>query len=291
MYRSADRRSLTWTIALTAVVMIAEIAGGILSNSLALLADAGHMFTDVLALGLALFAISVASRPAPARVTFGWYRVEILTALANGVLLVLISLGIIYEAYRRFSNPPDVAGPTVIFVALIGLVANLAGLFVLRGASRKCLNVRGAVMHVIGDALSSAAVLVCGAVIIRTGWTRIDPLLSAGIAVVIIIGAVRLMRESVDVLLEASPIGIELRAVTSEIQSIPGVMQVHDLHIWSITSGMTALSGHVVLEETTLSHSDRILNSIKALLKDRYQIHHTTIQIESEAYREIGDVH
>jgi cobalt-zinc-cadmium efflux system protein len=271
--------------------MVAEIAGGILSNSLALLADAGHMFTDVLALGPALFAISVASRPAPARVTFGWYRVEILSALANGVVLVLISLAIIYEAYVRFADPPDVAGPTVIFVALVGLAANLGGLFALRGASRKCLNVRGAVMHVIGDALSSAAVLICGAVIYATGWTRIDPLLSGVIAVVIIVGAVRLVRESVDVLLEAGPIGIELRAVTDEIQSIPGVKQVHDLHIWSITSGMTALSGHVVLEETTLSESDRILNSIKARLRERYEIHHTTIQIESVAYREIGEVH
>lgn len=289
--RTADRASLGWTMVLTLGVMVVEITGGILSNSLALLADAGHMFTDVLALGLAMFAVTFAARAAPDRVSFGYYRIEILSALANGVLLVLISLGIFYESYRRFSEPPEVAGPTVLVVALAGLAANLAGLFILRGASRRCLNVRGAVMHVLGDALSSGAVVVCGAIIIFTGWRRIDPILSVIIGFVIIIGAVRLVRESVDVLLEASPVGIELKAVTSDIKGIPGVRQVHDLHIWSITSGMTALSGHVVLEETTLSHSDRILNSIKALLKERYQIHHTTIQVESEAYREIGEVH
>ena len=289
--RMADRTSLGWTMLLTTIVMVVEIAGGIFSNSLALLADAGHMFTDVLALGLAMFAITFASRTAPDRVSFGYYRLEILSALANGVLLVLISLGIFYESYRRFSDPPDVAGPAVIVVALVGLVSNLTGLFILRGASRRCLNVRGALMHVLGDALSSFAVVLCGAVITFTGWKQIDPILSMMISCVIIAGAVRLVRESVDVLLEAGPAGIELKTVTSDIRGIPGVRQVHDLHIWSITSGMTALSGHVVLEETTLSHSDRILNSIKALLKERYQIDHTTIQIESEAYREIGEVH
>jgi cobalt-zinc-cadmium efflux system protein len=289
--RGADRTSLAWTMVLTIGVMIVEAAGGVLSNSLALLADAGHMFTDVLALGLAMFAITFAARAAPDRVSFGYYRIEILSALANGVLLVLISLGIFYESYQRFWDPPEVSGGTVLIVALIGLVANLAGLHILRGASRRCLNVRGAVMHVLGDALSSGAVVVSGLVILLTGWRRIDSILSVAISFVIIVGAVRLVRESVDVLLEASPSGIELKTVTSDIRGIPGVRQVHDLHIWSITSGMPALSGHVVLDATTLSHSDSILNSIKALLKERYQIHHTTIQIESEAYREIGEVH
>jgi len=289
--RLVTLRSLAWTIALTASVMVIEIAGGIASNSLALLSDAGHMFTDVLALALAMFAVAVAARPAPARVSFGYYRVEILSALANGVVLAVISLGIFYEAYRRFAKPPEVKGPTVVAVALVGLAANLAGLFLLRKASQHCLSVRAAAMHVLGDALSSGAVVLSGAVITLTGWQRLDPILSAGIGVVIVAGAVRLVREAVDVLLEASPAGIELAAVCVDIERIPGVRQVHDLHIWSITSGMTALSGHVILEATTLSHSDRILNSIKALLKDRYQIHHTTIQIESEAYREIGDVH
>jgi len=289
--RLADRTSLGWTMLLTILVMIVEIAGGVVSNSLALLADAGHMFTDVLALGLSMFAITFASRVAPERVSFGYYRLEILSALANGVLLVLISLGIFYESYRRFAHPPDVAGPAVILVALVGLASNLTGLFILRGASRRCLNVRGAVMHVMGDALSSFAVVLCGAVITFTGWQQIDPILSIVISCVIIVGAVRLVRESVDVLLEAGPAGIELSTVHSDIRGIPGVRQVHDLHIWSITSGMTALSGHVVLDATTLSHSDGILNVIKALLKERYQIDHTTIQIESEAYREIGEVH
>ncbi|MBI3447589.1 MAG: cation transporter [Acidobacteria bacterium] len=276
---------------LAAAVMVVEIVGGMLSNSLALLADAGHVFTDVLALGLAMFAVTVAARPATDRATFGYYRVEILSALANGVLLVLISLGIMWEAYRRFSDPPEVAGSTVMGVALLGLAGNLGGLYLLRGASRRSLNVRGALMHVVGDTLSSLAVVICGALIMATGWKRIDAGLSAFIGAVIIIGAFRLVREAVDVLLEAGPAGIELKSVSADIQEIPGVRQVHDLHIWSITSGMHALSGHVVVEETTLLHCDRILNTIKSLLKERYEIHHTTIQIESEAYREIGEVH
>jgi cobalt-zinc-cadmium efflux system protein len=278
-------------MALTATVMVAEFAGGIASNSLALLSDAGHMLTDVLALGLALFALMMAARRAPDRVSYGYYRLEILAALLNGVLLVVISIGILVEAWRRFQNPPVVAGKVVLLVATIGLLANVISLVLLRGASRDCVNVRGAVMHIIGDALSSVGVLGSGLVITFTGWVRIDPLLSAIIGVIIIYGAVRLVRESVDVLLEASPAGIELRCVSDDIQAIPGVRAVHDLHVWSITSGMTALSGHVVLEAATLSHSDRILNSIKELLEARYKIRHTTIQVESEAYREIGEVH
>ena len=289
--RAGDRRSLALTIGLTAAVMVAEIVGGVASNSLSLLSDAGHMFTDVLALLLALFALSMAARPAPSRVSFGWYRVEILTALANGVLLVLISLFILYESWRRFVDPPDVAGPVMLAVAVVGLAANLIGLWLLRRASRRCLNLRGAAMHVLGDALSSGAVVVGGVVITVTGWNRIDPILGMGIGLVVVVGAVRLLRESVDVLLEATPKWIELPAVSVDIKAIPGVRQVHDLHIWSITSDMTALSGHVVLDAETIAHSDRILNTIKALLKDRYRIHHTTIQIESEAYDEIGDVH
>jgi cobalt-zinc-cadmium efflux system protein len=276
---------------LTGVVMVAEIAGGVASNSLALLSDAGHMFTDVLALGLAVFALTMAARPAPARVSYGYYRIEILAALANGVLLALIAAALFYNAYLRFLDPPPVEGPIVLAVAAAGLAANVGGLVILRTASRRCLNVRGAAMHVLGDALSSAAVLVCGAVITTTRWYAVDPLLSAGIGVGIVVGAVRLVREAVDVLLEASPAGIDLGCVRDDIREVRGVLEVHDLHIWSITSGMAALSGHVVLDGAAISRSDETLNAIKTLLRERYRIDHTTIQVESEAYREIGEVH
>jgi cobalt-zinc-cadmium efflux system protein len=289
--RLQDRRGLGWTIALLGFVMLVEIGGSIASNSLALLSDAGHMFTDCLALGLALFAVSMACRPASPRVTYGYYRLEILAALANGVLLALIASFLFYQAYQRFLNPPEVAGEIVLIVALVGLVANVGGLYLLRGAKQGGLNIRGAALHLLSDALSSAAVVIGGAVIALTGWYRIDPILSAGIGLVIVIGAVRLVRESVDILLESTPAGLDLSAVAREILGIDGVAQVHDLHIWSITSGMTALSGHVVLKATTLAHSDEILNSIKAHLRDKYGIGHTTIQVESEEYREIGDVH
>jgi cobalt-zinc-cadmium efflux system protein len=288
--RLADRRRLGWTLVLLAIVMAFEIAGGYYSNSLALLSDAGHMLTDALAIGLAIFAVTMACRPASPRVTYGYYRLEILAALANGILLGLIALWLFYQAYRRFLEPPEVAGGVVMFVAAVGLAANVGGLILLRGGAHRGLNVRGAAMHVLSDALSSAAVVVGGGVIALTGWYRIDPIMSAAIGLVIVIGAFRLVREAVDILLETTPAGIDLVAVSDEICGIDGVQQVHDLHIWSITSGMAALSGHVVLQETTLSRSDRILHAIRALLRERYAIEHTTIQIESERYRETGDV-
>jgi cobalt-zinc-cadmium efflux system protein len=287
----SERRGLAWTAGLMAAFVLVEAAGGFAANSLALLSDAGHMFTDVLSLCLALFAVTMATRPPHPRATFGYYRLEILAALLNGVLLILIAFGLGYEAYVRFLAPPPVAGELVLVVAAAGLAANLAGLAILRRSGRGGLNVRGALMHVLSDTLSSVAVLAGGAVITFTGWYAIDPILSATIAVGIVIGAVRLLREAVDVLLESSPAGLDLSMVRDEVLTISGVRQVHDLHVWSITSGMTALSGHVVLDATTLAHSDSILNSIKTLLKDRYCIEHTTIQVESETYEEVGEVH
>jgi cobalt-zinc-cadmium efflux system protein len=276
---------------LIVVVMLVEIGGSIASNSLALLSDAGHMFTDALALGLAMFAVTMSCRPPSPKVTFGYYRLEILAALANGILLGGIALWLFYEAWQRFVDPPVVAGGLVMMVAAIGLAANLAGLLILRKSARRGLNIRGAAMHVLSDALSSGAVVVGGGVIAYTGWHRIDPILSGGIGLVIVVGAVRLVREAVDILLETTPAGIDLAAVSQDISGIDGVLQVHDLHIWSITSGMNALSGHVVLRQTTLAESDRVLNSIKRTLRARHGIEHTTIQVESEAYEEIGEVH
>lgn len=286
-----EARGLLWTMALALVVMIVEIAGGLLSNSLALLSDAAHMFTDFMALALALFAVTMCGRPASSRASFGYYRLEILAALGNGILLALVAIWLFYEAVQRFVDPPGVSGSVVIAVALIGLLGNMAGLWILRGSSRRNLSIRGAALHVMSDALSSGAVVLSGITIHFTGWYRLDPILSFLIGIVIVISAIRLLREAVDVLLEATPAGIDLAVVESEIRGIDGVLEVHDLHIWSITSGMHALSGHVVLEAKTLDHSDQVLNAIKLRLRARYGIEHTTIQVESESYSEVGEVH
>ena len=278
------------TIVLTAGIMIVEVAGGIWANSLSLLSDAGHMLTDVLALGMALFAVTVSCRPATTSKTYGYHRVEILSALTNGVILVVISLAIFYEAYQRFLHPQEVNGGLVLAVAAIGLIANLTGMWILSKA-RGSLNVRSAWLHVTGDALSSAGVLAGGVVIAATSWYRIDALLSFVIGFVILAGAYNIIRETVDILLEATPKGIRLQEVCRAIESVRGIVGVHDLHVWSITSGLTALSGHVTLDSTTLARSDEALNRIKEMLRERFQIEHTTIQVESETYTEVGEVH
>ncbi len=285
-----ERRSLGMTIGLTATVMIVEAVGGLLANSLALLSDAGHMLTDVLALGMALFAVTVASRPATTRKTYGYYRIEILAAQVNGAILVLIAAVVVYEAYKRFLDPQPVRGALVLGVAAVGLIADLAGVWILTRASRS-LNVRSARLHIAGDALSSAAVLVGGAVITATSWYAIDAILSFVIAGIILVGAYRILRETADILLEGTPRGMELREVFAAIEEVPGILSVHDLHIWCITSGMTALSGHVILDAPALARSDEVLNTIKEMLKRRFRIEHTTIQVESESYSEVGEVH
>ncbi len=284
------RRGLAVTLGLTATVMLVEVAGGIWANSLALLSDAGHMLTDLLALGMALFAVSVASRPATARRTYGYYRVEILAALNNGMILLVICVVLFYEAWQRVAHPEPVNGGLVLVVASVGLVANLAGMAILSARSGS-LNIRAARLHLIGDALSSAGVLAAGGIISLTGWYRVDALMSFAIGVVIMMSAFRLVRETTDILLESTPHGIEPSRVCEAIQAVPGVREVHDLHIWSITSGMTALSGHVKVAPGCLAASDEALNRIKETLRDRFSIEHTTIQLESETYDEVGEVH
>ena len=284
------RLGLTLAIALTAMVMLAEIAGGIWAHSLALLSDAGHMLADLLSLGMALFAVTVAARPATTRKTYGYYRVEILSALINGVVLVAMALTIFYEGYRRFNNPVPVAGGVVLIVAIAGLIANLAGIWLLT-RPRDNVNIRCARMHMAGDALSSCGVIVGGLVITFTSWYTIDSLISAGIGVMILIGAYRIIRETVDILLESTPMGIEPDKVAQAISDLAGVKSVHDLHIWSITSGMPALSGHVILDGPAHARSDDILNHIKEMLRGEFGIEHTTIQVESESYAEVGKIH
>ena len=270
--------------------MLVEVAGGLWANSLSLLSDAGHMLSDLLSLGMALFAVSVAARPATARKTYGYYRVEILSALTNGVILVAMALAIFYEGYVRLLRPePVLAGP-VLLIAGVGLLANLAGYRLLSRSSGN-VNVRCARMHMAADALSSCGVLAGGLIIMLTSWYTVDPLISFGIGVAILVGAYRIIRETVDILLESTPIGIEQDNVARAISDLGGVKSVHDLHIWSITSGMTALSGHVILDGPAHAQSDDVLNHIKEMLRQRFGIEHTTIQVESESYAEVGKIH
>jgi cobalt-zinc-cadmium efflux system protein len=285
-----DRTRLLYAAGLTGVILVVEALGGYFSHSLSLLSDSGHMMTDLLALLLSLFAMTVASRPATHRKTYGFYRLEILTALVNGTILILISLYLVYEAVRRMLHPETVVTSLMLPVAVVGLIANLAGIALLSG-SRRNLNVRAALLHVLGDALSSLGVIGAALIMRFTLWYQADGLISLIISGVILWGAVRLMREACDILLEATPSGVALLDLSRAIRSVEGVVDLHDLHVWSITSGMPALSGHVVVEDTFLAESDHLLNRIKRVLEERFGICHTTLQLESERYVEVGEVH
>lgn len=279
-HRADSRKGLWWTLILTAGLMLVEFLGGWLSGSLALISDAGHMLTDVLALGLALLAIRFAATPATARKSYGFYRLEILAALFNGVTLLLLSGYIFYEAWQRFSSPAEVNSGIMIAVALAGLLVNLIGLFILRSSSKENLNVRGAFLHVVGDLMSSVAVVAGGIIIRFTGWLMIDPILSVLIGLMILKGAYGLVRESVDILLEATPLGIEAGEIEAALAEVPGVRAVHHLHVWSLTSGIHALSAHLQIEDQMTSQSDRLLEETRELLEHKFGILHTTIQLE-----------
>lgn len=274
---------------LTAAIAIAEVVGGYLTNSLALMSDAGHMLTDVSALALSLVALWFAEKPANVKKTYGYYRLEILSALANGVLLLGITALILVEAYQRLWRPEPVdLGPMAIVTA-IGLAANLVALKVLH--RRESLNVRGAFLHVFGDMLSSVGVLVGAAIMWATGWFQVDAVISVAISLVIVLGAYRLVRDAVDVLLEAVPAHVDLAAVKELMSKIPGVVAVHDLHVWTISSDIYALSAHLVVLDPMACNNDEILSSVKHELYDQFGIDHTTIQIESETYAHVGEVH
>ena len=274
-----SRRRLSVVLVLTAVYMLAEAAGGWLTGSLALLADAGHMLTDVAALALALIAVWFGSRPATSSKTFGYYRLEILAALINGVALILISLLIFYEAYQRWANPPPVRSGLMMLVAGGGLVVNLACAWTLHGDHEDDLNVRGAWLHVMGDALGSVGAILAGAIMSAYGWYQADPLFSCLIGLLIIWSSWHLIRESTNVLLEGTPAHINLAAVEDVILQTEGVEDVHDLHVWTITSGREALSAHVIHVEA-ISQAE-LLKELRAKLSDRFGLDHLTIQMET----------
>ncbi len=279
---TGGKRGLLIALTITLVMMVAEIIGGILSNSLALLSDAGHMFTDTLALALSFFAMKFAELPATDRKTFGFYRLEILAALINGTVLILISLYIMYEAYLRMAHPPEVQGKLMLVVAIIGLMVNIVGALVLVKHHETSLNIRGAFLHIIGDAVSSVGVIIGGIVIAYTGWYLIDPILSMLIALGIIAGAVGLVSESVSVLLESAPSHLNMETLAAEIGKVKGVQEAYHIHAWTITSGVYALSAHVVIDDQMVSDSRVVLDSIRTLLADRFKIQHSTIQLECQ---------
>ena len=287
--RVRHRKLLLIAILITCAVLAVEVVGGFLANSVALLSDAGHVLTDAMTLILSYTAFMIACRPATGRRSFGYYRVEILAALVNGAILLLIAGVILRESILRLAHPQAVRTTPMIITAAIGLAGNLIAMRVLAPA-RSNLNLRGAFLHVLGDALSSVAVLAAGVIVLLTGWTFVDAAIGGVIAIVIIAGAVGLLRESVDILLETCPVDIDGEEVERRILSQPEVHAVHDLHIWSITSGMHALSGHVVLRPGGHS-TDDLLGRLQALLKEDFEIAHTTFQIETQAFEEIGHVH
>ena len=275
-------RPLKIALAIVLVVMVAEVIGGIISNSLALLGDAGHMLVDALALGLSLFAITIAKRPATLTKTYGYHRVEIMAALANGTTLILVSLYIFYEAYQRFLDPPLIQTPLMLLVAAIGLIANLAGMLLLRRVSRENLNIKAAFWHIVGDTISSGGVIVAGIIILVTGWYVADSIIAVFIGGIILWGAVRLVRQSVDILLEAVPRHIQVEKVIRMIKKVPGVEDVHDVHVWTITSGMHALSSHLTIEDQMVSRSAEIVDAVNENLARSFKITHTTLQLECE---------
>jgi cobalt-zinc-cadmium efflux system protein len=287
--RRKDRKRLGLALVFTSIIAIAEAVGGYLTNSLALMSDAGHMLTDISAIALSLLALWFSGRPANPKKTYGYYRLEILSALANGVLLLAITGVILYEAWLRFRTPEPVKILPLLVVAGIGLVANLVALNLLHKSHS--MTVRGAFLHILGDTLSSVGVIVGGLVMWKTGWFVVDPLISVVISVVILVGAYGLVRDAVDVLLEATPAHVDMEEIRRLMLHVEGVTGIHDLHVWTISSGIYALSAHLVVPDPLACNNDEILSAVKHDLFDRFGIDHTTIQIESESYAHVGEVH
>lgn len=281
--RHGDRKRLVGALVVTVVMLLAEAVGGWLAHSLALLSDAGHILSDVVAQALALAALVIAARPADARRTYGWHRVEILAALGNGLALVVLSLVLLWEGWQRLHAPVAVHASLMMPIAAFSLCGSMLGAWLLHES--ESLNVKGAYLHVLGDMLSSATVLAGGAVMyFAHGVYWLDPLLSMAIGCLILYSSWALIRDAVDVLLETVPRNVDLAGVTQALDGMPNVVAVHDLHVWTITSGLHALSAHVVVRQSDVAKRDELINEIKRVLLERYKIAHTTLQIESESF-------
>ncbi len=268
------------SLALTSLILVAEVLGGLWTGSLALLSDAAHVFLDVLALGMSYAALRVASLPANDRHTYGFHRMQVLAALVNGVTLLVVALGIFREAWGRIAHPePVLVGPMLV-VAVVGLVVNLLVALTLREHDHHDLNVRSAFLHVLGDALASVGVIAAGAIIALTGWTPADPLMSVLIGLIILVGGGRVLLQSVHILAEGMPEGLTATGVIEAMRQVPGVTAVHDLHVWTVGPGYLALSAHVVLSDQTMPQMAGVLEALKQVLSEKFGIAHTTIQCE-----------
>jgi len=300
---SSIEKRFVLSIGLTLCVLIAEVAGGLWTGSLALLSDSAHVFMDIFALVLSYTALRLSALPADDRHTYGYHRLEVLAALANGLTLSVISIGIFWESYQRWLTPVPVKSLEMLVIALIGLIVNLGVAIVLRGGQHvhtgeghehRDLNVESAFLHVVGDAISSAGVIVAALVLWLTGWLWIDPLVSALIGVMILISSGRVLRRSLHILVEGTPEGISVAQVGQALTSLPGVVEVHDLHVWNICSGRVALSAHLVLTKESSQNSLDTLKDVNRLLSSNYGIEHSTVQIECIAcgqgrvYRSVG---
>ncbi|WP_329042015.1 cation diffusion facilitator family transporter [Streptomyces sp. NBC_00178] len=285
---AAYRGRLRVALGITLGVMVMEIVGGLLADSLALIADAAHMATDALGLGMALLAIHFANKPASPNRTFGYARAEILAALANCLLLLGVGGYLVFEAVQRFMTPADTRGGLAIAFAAVGLLANVVSLSLLMRGQRDSLNVRGAYLEVVADTLGSVTVLVAAGIIVATGWQAADPIASLLIGLMIVPRTVRLLRETLDVLLESAPKGVDMEKVRAHITALPGVLDVHDLHAWTITSGMPVLSAHVVVHQEMLDSigHEKVLHDLQGCLGHHFDVEHCTFQLEPSGHAE-----
>ncbi len=278
--RSTQQTNLRRVLLITGLFMLVEVVGGLITGSLALLADAGHMLTDVAALGLSAFAMWMAARPSTPEKSYGYHRAEILAAVTNAVVLSLLAVWILYEAYRRVFEPPQVLGVPMLLIGLVGLAVNVASMKLLADESASSLNIRSAYVEVLSDAISSVGVILGGVTIWLTGWFLIDPFLSAGISVFIVWRTWALLTQAVHVLMEGVPTRLDAKEVGQAMAGVSGVKGIHDLHIWTITSGLDALSAHVVVPVG--EDRDAVLDRLQQLLRDRYRIDHATLQVVEE---------
>lgn len=279
---SQTTKRLLLSLSLTAAFVLVEVVAGIFGNSLALLTDAAHNFTDVIALGLSWYALRLATQPANAKKTFGYHRAGILVALANSSTLVLIALGIFYEAYHRFIAPPEVNAPVLIGVGIIAFLINAGTAWLVKSGSEHDLNLRSAFLHLMGDVMSTLGAVAAGIVIVFTKWNWLDPLVSALIGAIILWNAWGILRQAIHILLESTPESIDLNKMVEELSKVEGVINVHDLHVWSINESLRALSAHIVTEDISISAGIPIQNKINEILAHKYDIQHATLQLECE---------
>ncbi|SHM78773.1 cobalt-zinc-cadmium efflux system protein [Chryseobacterium carnipullorum] len=282
---SRHKKNLLIVLALSGTYLIAEVIGGIATKSLALLADAAHMLTDVVGLLLAFIAIKIGERKASPEKTFGYYRTEILAAVINAVVLLGISLFVLYEAFQRFKNPPEVQSGSMMIVAGIGLVVNIIGILIIRKDSNESLNMKGAYFEVLSDMLTSVGVMIAGVIMLTTQWYYADPIISAAIGLLIIPRTLKLLMEAVNVLLEGTPKDVDISKLRASLEELPGIKKLHDLHVWSLTSGVNAMSAHVIADDN--KNRNELLQILVDKTTTNFKITHTTFQIEYEGYNDI----